>query len=135
MSTTTAIPTSSRCTSGTSAAKSTHRLDGARSRRFAAAGTACARTAADPCPRGVYAAVPDDDQREAVRRLVVAVAIGLPVLIAALVLITWLLVGRALRPVEVAARKQKDFVADAAHELRSPLAALRTQLEVAAAPG
>jgi signal transduction histidine kinase len=98
--------------------------DAADSYRVAAVGTSDGRI--------VYAAVPDDDQLEALHRLVIAVSIGLPVVIAALALITWLLVGRALRPVEVAVRKQKDFVADAAHELRSPLAALRTQLEVTA---
>ena len=90
--------------------------------------------------------------------------------------LTWLLVGRSLRPVaaltrrvaeisastlhervpepasrdevgrlartmngmldrlDASARRQREFVADASHELRSPLASIRTQVEVASMP-
>lgn len=40
------------------------------------------------------------------------------------------LAGRALRPIRAAWQKQRDFVADASHELRSPLAAIRCNLDV-----
>lgn len=111
----------------------------------------------------------------AVRR---ALLLGLPPLVALLGLGTWLLVGRALHPVESirtqvaditgralhrrvpvpssgdeiarlartmnamldrledASSRQRSFVGDASHELQGPIAAFRTQLEVALAhPG
>jgi len=54
-----------------------------------------------------------------------------PVALLVFALIAWRLSGAALRPVLAARRRQAEFVADAAHELRSPLASMRTQLEVA----
>jgi signal transduction histidine kinase len=42
----------------------------------------------------------------------------------------WFLAGRALVPIELAFRRQQEFVADASHELRTPLTVLRSATEL-----
>lgn len=45
-----------------------------------------------------------------------------------LLAVSWFLSGRVLRPTAESIQKQRDFVAAASHELRSPLAVIRTSL-------
>lgn len=128
-----------------------------------------AGTAADPLT--VVVAVDFGGARSGARVLVIGLAIGAPLLLVVVALATWLVTGRALRPVEslrrgaasltgsgrlpvpaaqdeirrlaetlndmlarldAAGARQRAFVSDAAHELRSPITSARTQLEVAA---
>jgi signal transduction histidine kinase len=135
-------------------------------------------TTPDGQPVTVYAGASLDTADSAVADVRRAMLIGLPVLLALVAAVTWLVTRWALRPVESirselaeimhgdlsrrvpepaardeiarlavttndtlaaleqSAERQRRFIADAAHELRSPIASLRTQLEVAQAhPG
>ncbi|MFF0034353.1 ATP-binding protein [Streptomyces avermitilis] len=126
-----------------------------------------------PDPVTVYVAVPTATVDRSLTQLTAALATTVPIVVALLTAVAWLLTGRALRPVDTlraqaaaitacdlsrrldvppahdelgrlastlndllgrldaATRQQRQFIADAAHELRSPLSSLLTQLEVA----
>lgn len=72
-----------------------------------------------------------DDVQDAQRAVAHALWIAIPVLLLLLGAVTWVIAGRTLRPVREAAERQQRFVADAAHELRSPVASIRQHAEVA----
>lgn len=129
-----------------------------------------------PSPYGpvtLVAATPLDDVQAGLTELTQALAVAIPVLVALIAAMAWVLVGRALRPVhaitdqadritaanlhervpmpggddeithlartmnamlgrlEASTTRQRRFVSDASHELRSPVAAIRTEVEVA----
>jgi len=72
-----------------------------------------------------------DDVQDAQRAVARALWIAIPLLLLLLGAVTWVIAGRTLRPVREAADRQQRFVADAAHELRSPVATIRQHTEVA----
>lgn len=82
-------------------------------------------------PVSLYVGTAREAIRESGVSLALTLAVGVPLLLVLAVGLLWVLVGRTLRPVAAAQARQRTFVADAAHELQSPLASYRAQLEVA----
>ena len=74
-----------------------------------------------------------DDVQDAQRAVAHALWFAIPVLVLLVGLVTWLIAGRTLRPVRASSERQRRFVADAAHELRSPVTSIRQHAEVASA--
>lgn len=63
------------------------------------------------------------------RKLTAALLIIDPVIFLFTLTIGWLLAGKAIAPLQDSMKKQKRFVSDAAHELRTPLSIMKTGLE------
>ncbi len=64
-----------------------------------------------------------------VQRLRWILAVGLPLALGVVAVSSWGLAGLAMRPLYEAYQQQQQFTADAAHELRSPLASLLATVE------
>lgn len=78
-------------------------------------------------------AAPLGDVRRALHALTTVLLLVVPVLVLLTTLVIWWATGLALRPLAALADRQRTFIADAAHELRSPITSLVVQLDVAAA--
>lgn len=74
-----------------------------------------------------------DDVDETTWTLITALAVGVPLVLLVAGATTWLLAGPVLDRAERADRRQRQFVSDASHELRSPVAAIRQHAEIALA--
>ncbi len=84
-----------------------------------------------PGPVVVYVTTSLEPMEEILAVVRGLLVIGVPVLFLVMTLLCWFVVGRTLHPVRVASERQRQFVSDASHELQSPLATMRTELEVA----
>ena len=74
-----------------------------------------------------------DSVRETTQVVTGILLIVVPILLIVVTSTAWLLVGRALVPVEEARDTQRRWISDASHELRNPLAAIRQHVEGALA--
>lgn len=68
-----------------------------------------------------------------IRQLIVDLSLGTIGIIISVAAIGWFLSGLAMEPVQASYQRLKQFTADASHELRNPIAAIQTNVQVALA--
>jgi signal transduction histidine kinase len=78
----------------------------------------------------VQAGISEDQYQAGLRALLKGLILVSTLGLVAAAAISSLLAQRALGPIRISLRRQRDFVADAAHELRTPLAIARTAAEL-----
>lgn len=68
-----------------------------------------------------------------IQQLVVDLSLGTGLMVLSVALCGWFLSGKAIEPVRESYQRLKQFTADASHELRSPIALIQTNVQVALA--
>jgi signal transduction histidine kinase len=71
------------------------------------------------------------DKNDALHRLLLLLAIGIPAAILLASAIGWLVAGAALRPLDAALDAERRFIDEASHDLRTPLGVLKAELDLA----
>ncbi len=123
-------PRAERCRSGGRSASS-------RSTATRSTGSRCVRrvrarsTAPDRMLATIVALEPLAAADDEIRDSTLQIAGGALLLWLLTVVVGWLLAGRALRPAAAVAQREEAFLADAAHELRTPVAVIRARAEQA----
>jgi len=85
-------------------------------------------------PEPPEGAVADAAWARAVERIGIVIVVADVAIVGLVALVAWHLAERTLRPVRDAHERQGRFVADASHEIRSPLAVIRSTVDRGLAP-
>jgi signal transduction histidine kinase len=85
----------------------------------------------DIAPENSNAQAADIAYRATVQQIGIALVVAYVLALAIVGVAAWLLAARTLKPIRDAHARQRRFVADASHEMRSPIAAIRSSAEAA----